>query len=57
MVDIAQYINEVKRDNDTLHIINDVQVHNIYIYNMTKQLKLIIVQNSIQFSVEFQNVW
>jgi len=26
MVDIAQYINEVKRDSDTLQIMNDVQV-------------------------------
>lgn len=26
MIDIAQYINEVKRDSDTLQIINDVQV-------------------------------
>lgn len=26
MIDIAQYINEVKRDSDTLQIMNDVQV-------------------------------
>lgn len=26
MVDVAQYINEVKRDSDTLHIIDDIQV-------------------------------
>jgi len=30
MVDVAQYINEVKRDSDTLQIMNDVQVHNNY---------------------------
>lgn len=28
MVDVAQYINEVKRDSDTLQIMNDVQVQN-----------------------------
>lgn len=28
MVDVAQYINEVKRDSDTLQIMNDVQVLN-----------------------------
>lgn len=27
MIDVAQYINEVKRDSDTLQIMNDVQVH------------------------------
>lgn len=26
MIDIAQYINEVKRDSDTLQIMNDIQV-------------------------------
>lgn len=26
MIDVAQYINEVKRDSDTLQIMNDVQV-------------------------------
>lgn len=27
MVDVSQYINEVKRDYDTFQILNDVQVH------------------------------
>ena len=27
MVDVAQYINEVKRDSDTLDIIKDIQRH------------------------------
>lgn len=31
MVDVAQYINEVKRDSDTLQIMNDVQVPFIYL--------------------------
>jgi len=26
MIDVAQYINEVKRDADTLKIINDIEV-------------------------------
>lgn len=26
MVDVAQYINEVKRDSDTLQIMQDIQV-------------------------------
>jgi hypothetical protein len=30
MVDVAQYINEVKRDADTLKIINDIEVWVIF---------------------------
>lgn len=38
MVDIAQYINEVKRDSDTLQIMNDVQVIIIIIDYCKKRL-------------------
>lgn len=42
MVDVAQYINEVKRDSDTLQIINDIQVQN---NNDDKIILLIIHYN------------
>jgi len=49
MVDIAQYINEVKRDSDTLQIMNDVQVIIINI-DYCKKCK-IIFQNVLLFAI------
>lgn len=32
MVDVADYVNEVKRDKETLQIIQDLQVKKIFLY-------------------------
>lgn len=42
MVDVAEYINEVKRDSDTLHIIDDIQVNLMKWHSFTQGTRLCV---------------